>query len=227
MEQELEKDSGRDMTPQLIKDLGMRYPTEKSRQRYKYGLYKCAYCGKEFETKFASIKGGTTKSCGCLLGVRHGLSFHRLYDTWKGMVTRCKDVKNKDYVGYGGRGITVCEEWLDVRNFVAWADITYIEGMTLDRIDNDKGYSPENCRWVNKITQSLNQRVAKNNTSGYIGVYWFSKKRIWVASISIEHKLHYIGKFLSKEEAVQARDQYILDNNLPNKLSTDYIREES
>ena len=77
----------------------------------------------------------------------------------------------KAYKDYGGRGITVCEEWLDVANFISWAESTHpnTEGLSLDRIDNDKGYSPENCRWVDKTIQAINQRIGRNNTSGYVG----------------------------------------------------------
>ena len=64
-EEELDKDSGRDMTPRLIRDLGMRYPTEKSTRKYRYGLYECVYCNKEFESRVSNIKNGGTQSCGC------------------------------------------------------------------------------------------------------------------------------------------------------------------
>lgn len=111
------------------------------------------------------------------------------------MVHRCTNPKNKKYKDYGGRGISVCEEWLDIKNFIAWADETYpnIEGYTLDRIDNNKGYSPENCRWVDKTTQSVNQRINKRNTSGVLGIYWRVKDKRWVAQIRHIGKKVWLG----------------------------------
>ena len=223
----IEKDSGRDMTPKLIGETYMKYPTETSQRRYRYGLYECQYCNIEFEAITKDIKKGHTKSCGCLRGDAHGLNSNRFYLTWYNMVKRCTNPKNEDYKNYGGRGITVCEEWLDVRNFVAWAESTHpnMEGYTLDRIDNDKGYSPENCTWSDKTTQCINQRVRKDNKSEVVGVRYHSRGEVWTAYISINNTRKHIGQFDSKEEAVEARDNYIIENNLPHKLSTDYKKE--
>ena len=221
----IEKDSGRDMTPKLIGETYMKYPTEISQQRYRFGVYECQYCGKEFEAMTAHIKSGNTRSCGCQKGGNtHGLSHNQFYQTWYDMKYRCYNTKRRDYKHYGARGITVCEEWLDVANFVAWAEKTHpnTEGMSLDRIDNDKGYSPENCRWADRTTQSINQRKYKSNTSGFVGVNWSKSKSIWVVNIK-HHKISkYVGGFKTKEEAVLARDQYIIKNKLPHKLSTQY-----
>ena len=213
----------KNMTPKLIKELGMRFPTELSKRRSRYGLYECPYCGKHWEVVMGSVKCGHTKSCGCLKEV-HGLRRHKLYSTWIQMVQRCTNPKHKNYGDYAERGITVCEEWLDIKNFIAWADETYpnLEGYTLDRIDNDRGYSPENCRWADASTQALNKRIGKNNKSGYVGVIWNKRGRKWRANIKINKILKQIGSFKTLEEAVQARDNYITQNNLPHKLSTEY-----
>lgn len=173
------EDIEKDMKPRFIEDLGMRYSTEKSSRKYRYGLYKCAYCGKEFEALSNNIKHGL-KSCGCQrkgINKTHGLRSNKFYPTWKGMLQRCTNPNHRDYKNYGARGIAVCEEWQDVTNFVAWAESTYpnIEGYTLDRIDNDKGYSPENCTWSDKTAQAINQRIQKNNKSGYVGVRYHSR----------------------------------------------------
>ena len=224
----IEKDSGRDMTPRLIRDLGMRYPTEKSgrKHRYSFGVYECQYCGKEFEAMTAHIKSGNTRSCGCQSGGRiHGLSHNQFYKTWKSMMGRCYNLKNKHYQSYGGRGISVCIDWQDLANFVSWAESTYSEGMTMDRINNDGNYEPTNIRWSDKTTQALNKRTSKSNTSGFVGVSWHKTKNKWTANIGINNKLKHLGQFDSKEEAVLARDNYITQNNLPHKLSTDYKKE--
>ena len=221
---EMEEEVMKDMTPRLIRDLGMRYPTEKSTKKARYGLYECAYCGGEFEGSVYSVKRGQTKSCGCLRGDAHGLTSHKFYNTWKHMVDRCSNPNNKDYIHYGARGIIVCEEWLDIKNFVDLAERTYpnTKGVSLDRIDNGKGYSPENCRWVDVTTQILNQRKRKDNTSGYVGICWNNKNNNWMAKIKINKISKHIGSFHTKEEAVLARDKYIVENKLPHKLSTEY-----
>ena len=214
----------KDMKPRLIGETWRKYPTDTSKQKAIYGLFECQYCGKEFETQVNDIKSGNIRSCGCLVGknMTHGLTYNKFYKTWKGMRGRCINPKDKAYKNYGGRGITVCEEWMDVTNFVAWAEATHpnIEGVSLDRIDNDAGYSPENCRWADATTQAINQRMMKNNTSGYVGVGFNKSKGRWEASLKLNNIYKYIGRFKTIEEAVQARDNYIIENKLPHKLST-------
>ena len=222
----------RDMTPRLIGDTWLKYPTEKSSQRYRYGLYECQYCGKEFETMVRSARRGHTKSCGCNsreVQSTHGLRQNRFYNTWYKMIHRCSNINNKDYKDYGGRGIIVCEEWLDVRNFVVWAEATHPNegGYSIDRINVNGNYEPSNCRWADASTQCINQRIKKNNTSGYVGVAWNPNNKNWRTVISLNKARVYIGSFKTKEEAVLARDQYIIDNGLPHKLSTDYKREDT
>lgn len=216
-----------DMKPKLIGKTFRKHSTETSMQKSTYGLFQCQYCGKEFECIVQSISSGNTKSCGCLQGQNHGLAAHRFYKTWCNMIQRCTNPNHKAYKNYGGRDITVCEEWLDIANFVAWCDVTYpnIEGYTLDRIDNDKGYSPDNCRWADRSTQGTNQRMKSNNTSGYIGIFWDKDSKKWAAKIGVNNKLVNIGRFPLIEEAIQARDNYIIENNLPHKLSTEYIKD--
>ena len=155
----------------------------------------------------------------------HGLSGHILYAKWVNMMHRCYSKNNKRYFDWGGRGITVCDKWHNVANFIEDMYPSYINGLTLDRKDNDKGYSKDNCRWVDKSTQVINQRIRRTNTSGYVGVTWAKNKGMWSARVQIFKRGKHIGYYLSKEEAVQARDNYIIENNLPHKLSIDYIKE--
>ena len=219
----MEEDIKRDMKPKLIGETWRKYPTEKSTQKATYGLFECPYCGNAWEVITTKVNMGHTISCGCLRGGKpiHGMSSNKFYKTWHSMIYRCNNPKNKKYKDYGARGITVCEEWLDVANFVAWAESTHpnIEGVSLDRIDNDKGYSPENCRWADRSTQGTNQRMKSTNTSGFVGVYWDISKNKWDAKIGVNSKLVHIGTFPLLENAIEARNNYIIENGLPHKLS--------
>ena len=90
---------------------------------------------------------------------RHGMYGTKLYHIWNGFSGRCLNPNNKDYSNYGGRGITVCDEWRKPENFFGWAFLNgYSADLTLDRIDTNKGYSPENCRWVTGAEQQRNKR---------------------------------------------------------------------
>ena len=220
----------KDMTPRLIGESYLRKPSENSRQRERYVMYECQYCKGEFEGMYYNIIRGQ-KSCGCHRDVgktkTHGLSKHRFYKVWHQVVRRCTNPKDRDYKDYGGRGITVCEEWLDVRNFITWTESTHpnIGNVSLDRIDNDKGYSPENCRWADTSTQAINQRVQRSNTSGYVGIWQSTNSSSWVSAITFKNNNTHLGTFKTIEEAVLARDNYILENKLPHKLSTEYVKE--
>jgi transposase-like protein len=93
--------------------------------------------------------------------LRHGACSKdkRLYNLWTTMMHRCYNVKRKKYGNYGGRGIRVCEEWHEPNAFIEWAMMNgYRPGLQIDRIDNEKGYSPENCRWVTPKENSRNKR---------------------------------------------------------------------
>lgn len=104
------------------------------------------------------------KSCGCMLasfgGTKHGLYHTRLHKTWSNMKTRCFNPNCKRYMDYGGRGITVCDEWKnDFLVFYKWAiNNGYSDELTLDRINNDGNYEPSNCRWAEPFTQRINRR---------------------------------------------------------------------
>lgn len=90
----------------------------------------------------------------------------RLYSIWKGMNKRCNNPNCKDYRWYGGKGIKVCEEWRDYLKFREWAlEHGYIIGLTIDRIENDKGYEPSNCQW---LTQSENAKKMQRNRKGKV-----------------------------------------------------------
>lgn len=200
--------------PNLIRDVGMRFPLETSKQKKRYGLYECPFCGNEFKAITGHIKNGKQKSCGCLTKP-HGLSNHILYHTWNNMMKRCYNLKRPDYISYGGRGITVCERWQNPINFIEDMFPSFEKGLTLDRIDVHGNYEPDNCRWADRNTQAQNTRKLKStNTSGYRGVCWDKSMGKWVVQITINYKTKHLGYFTNPEEAARAYDQYIIDNNL-------------
>lgn len=140
-------------------------------------VWKCKCdCGNEKIVKSRELKTGDTKSCGCLkkeinkvINKKHGKTNSRLYNTWSNMKSRCYNTKKKEYSHYGGKGITVCDEWRD--DFQAFYDWSmshgYKDNLTIDRIDNSKGYNPKNCRWVT-MKEQLNN-YSKNHLVNYKG----------------------------------------------------------
>lgn len=128
---------------------------------------------------------------------------HPLYDTFWNMKRRCLDKKHDKYLMYGGRGITVCDRWLKPDGFLSFiADMgERPNGMTLDRIDNNKGYSKENCKWSTKHEQMNNRR----NSNKTVGVCFDKRSSKWVARLDINKKSYSLGYFINYDDAVKAR----------------------
>lgn len=139
----------------------------------------------------------------------------RLRAVWRAMRYRCYQPKGKQYRNYGGRGITVCREWLDFETFYGWAKVRWAPGLQIDREDNDDDYRPSNCRFVTCLVNNCNRSVRKDNPTGYTGVTRRDgryRARIW------HHKGITLGQFTNIEEAVVVRNRYIVANDLPHPI---------
>lgn len=125
-------------------------------------------CGKFGIPCVHALIAGKVKSCGCLKGRgTHGNSEHRVYKIFHGMKARCYNPNTESYYLYGQRGITICDEWLnDFGAFFTWAiNSGYDDTLSIDRIDNSKGYSPDNCRWATPKEQTDNRSICKPLTA--------------------------------------------------------------
>jgi len=135
-------------------------------------MWKCLCdCGKILDIIGASLKNGNTKSCGCLNdenrlinNLKHGKSKTKMYKSWSDMKSRCLNKNNKNYSRYGGRGISVCNEWLKFEPFMKWAIANnYDESLEIERRNNNKNYEPSNCKWATRKEQNNNtSRSIKN-----------------------------------------------------------------
>lgn len=132
-----------------------------------YIVWNCLCdCGNTKKVLAKNLLAGLTKSCGCLhkeiatkVNTIHGLCYNRIHNIWRGMHNRCREGYEGAYKHYAGRGIKVCDAWNDFAVFCEWATSNgYEEGLTIDRIDVNKEYSPDNCRWVTQKIQTNNKR---------------------------------------------------------------------
>lgn len=179
-----------------------------------YWVCECE-CGRRKEVRRDHLLSGDVETCG-VKGCRKFYSVHgnagieetTEYRIWGTMKSRCLNPNDQAYENYGGRGITICEEWLSFENFLNDMGSRPSENHTLERINNDKGYSRENCKWATWETQNRgNKRLNKNNTSGVRGVYLNKKTGSWYASIYTSGKQIHLGTFNSFVEAATARKQ--------------------
>lgn len=202
--------SGRDFG--RLKVLARSDNTKAGKARW---LCQCS-CGNKTIVIGSKLINGYTKSCGCLLiesRIKHSLANHPLYSVWKGMKQRCFNPKASRYERYGGKGITVCQAWRNsFKAFFNDMSPEYQKGLQLDRIDNEKGYSKGNCRWV---TPAINVRN-RENTIFYKGVC--------LKEYCKQHNLNYntvSGRINRYHWPV---DKAVLNDNYQGKRGINYVK---
>ncbi len=140
-----------------------------------------------------------------------GRSNHYLYKTYQSIKKRCLNKTAHAYERYGGRGITVCDRWLGPGGFSNFIKDMgeRPEGHSLDRIDNNKGYSPDNCRWATRHQQAANMR----NNNEIVGVRYVESKRRWSGQLTINGKVYY-KSFPNKIDAISYRKMLLKKHNI-------------
>ena len=177
------------------------------RDKLKKVLWRCrCKCGNETVVVSGSLATGNTTSCGCESGsYKHGGTGKGSYNTWRAMIRRCTISTDKDYPRYGGRGISVCPNWMEYRNFAV--DMGEPQGdETLDRIDAYGNYESNNCRWAGFVIQARNTRIRPNSTTGVTGVSKTSNNK-FMAKITVGKQAYYSKVYLTIEEATAARKE--------------------
>ena len=189
----------------------------------------CKNCKKEIKNEnyqcYSEYKRSKYCNKECFVEYRHKNQHYlnNLYRRWNDMKSRCYNPNSCNYKNYGARGIKVCDEWLGedgYNNFEKWAlKNGYKKELSLDKIDNNSNYSPNNCRWTTRRIQNINKRPGTPNTSGFIGVRIHSSKTCYYGSVKINDKSYYTG--FSKDIVIAAimRNNYIIDNHLDNELN--------
>lgn len=148
-------------------------------------------CGNEKDIAGSALRYGRSTSCGCLpkeiiikRNTKHGYAHTRIHEIWKSMFQRCYNKNDNAYKNYGGRGIVICDEWRDFDVFKNWAFANgYGDDLSIDRIDVNGNYEPDNCRWADRYVQSNNTR---RNVMVKIGEVTHSLK-VWCDILRLEY----------------------------------------
>ncbi len=174
-------------------------------------MWKCRCdCGKEKIVAMQPLRDGRIKSCGCekaerckKLKFKHGHKGTRLYNIWKGMNDRTNRKSSRNYINYGGRGISVCKEWQSFEVFYKWAmEHGYQDDLSIDRIDVNGNYCPENCRWANaKIQANNSRRNAKIEYKGQTLTLQQWAEKLRINKTTLWNRLNALG--WSVEEALE------------------------
>lgn len=193
----------------LIKDLGMVYKDKHSTRKHHFGIYKCPSCKEEYKTYVNDVNNGKSKQCKKCSCTIHGLKNDVAYICHKAMMHRCYSTASKAYKNYGARGISVCEEWHDIHIFKIWFNKNYIDGYDIDRKENNKNYTPDNCRFVTQSINMKNRRGKADKQSEYDYVIWDKRSNKWRARIRVDKKDVHLGYFIDDLDAKFAIDDFL------------------
>ena len=210
------------------------YSTSPNGRKVRSVLCLCD-CGQESVVHSYKLATGHTTSCGCFLvenrgksSITHGLCKEPLFDVWRSIIARCDNPNDQRFQYYGARGIDYPAKWAEYSGFMEEMYPSFEEGLSIDRIDVNKGYSKENCRWTNMSVQGHNRRAYEGCTSKYTGVAEHSDSK-WTVYINIDKKRCYLFLWTNEEEAAKAYDDasYFLYNDRPNgtMAADDWIQE--
>jgi hypothetical protein len=211
----------------MIQDLGRIYPKTTSKQKRHYAIFECPLCGNYFKTQIPRITTGETTSCGCYRRkctlertITHGMTGSYFYKIWLSIKRRCYNHNEVSYEYYGGRGIEMCKEWLkNPLSFIKWAQSSnYMNGLEIDRIDTNKNYSPDNCKWSTRSENMQNTRLlSSRNTSGFRGVSFY--QNWYYVNIGYNNKKYRLGKFKTPQQAAQAYNDFVIVHGTAHPLN--------
>jgi len=184
-----------------------------SRNKIRHAIFECPKCNRYFNARISAVKCGNTSTCGCTKvrgAVKHGMSKHILYPTWCSIIARCYNSNSRIYKYYGGRNISMCDEWknnpISFFNYVKLLDNYRRDGYSIDRINNDGNYEPGNLRWATQREQMLNSR---HNCKGV-----FRTGHRYYSRIRVNNIIYRLGSFKTEREGILARDKFIIEHSL-------------
>lgn len=187
------------MTMRKTREVGMKYPTENSKSKKRYAIYICDSCKNEYEMQVQDAKrcGDDCNSCS---KTTHGMTGTENYSRWTAMKTRCRNKNTEAYVNYGGRGIYICDDFLNhfeiYSNYIDNLPNAHKSGYTVDRIDNNSGYEYGNLMWSSRSEQGLNRRTKKT-----LGVRKSGDKYRYTRTLN--GKYLSFGTYSTEEEAIR------------------------
>lgn len=205
----------------LVNILGVKFgrlsvvkqaPSRATPNGTKKAMWECLCdCGNSCTISYQTLKVGGTKSCGCLRKemsserfATHKMTKTPTYNSYAAMLNRCKNPSYTNFQYWGGKGVTVCDRWVEsFENFLEDMGERPI-GTSLNRVQGSMVYSKDTCRWDNRNVQSFDQGKYKNNTSGVTGVRVTSDGK-FIARINVDSKQIHLGSFCSLEAATKAR----------------------